>query len=142
MPGQAQFTFSVRDYAILRGIAVHRPQGLLGYFSLLNDKLAAGTVVEERDMPPGIVRLDSVVRYRINDDAALEHQLVIGPAREVLGRTVSVRSLHGLALIGLAAGQVVELPEPNGGSTRITLEAVLAQPERLLPARRPGTMQR
>ena len=132
MSGQSEreaFVLTERDYAILRGIAVHRPQGQRGYIALLQRKLIAAEVVEDEEIDAQIVTLDSLVRYRVGEGTPLEHRLVIGPAKEVLGKTVSLRSLPGLALIGLHASQSIELPQADGDSVTITAEAVLYQPE-------------
>lgn len=129
MPDQPEFIYAETDHAILRGIAVHRPMGQRGYYALLQHKLMAGEVVEDVEVPPTVVRLNGVVRYRIGEGKPLEHKLVIGPAREVLGRTVSVRSLYGLALIGARDGQVVTLTHLDGPTEEVQVEAVLSQPE-------------
>ena len=118
-----------RDYAILRGIAVHRPQGQRGYFALLREKLETTEVVDERDILPEIVTLDSLVRYRIGTGRPLEHTLVIGPSREVFGKTVSVRSIYGLALIGMRDEQVSTLQLGGDEPEQLSVEMVLFQPE-------------
>lgn len=130
MRDQPQYFYTQADYAILRGIAVHRPMtGQRGYYDLLHHKLAAGDAVVEGALPPEVVRLNSLVRYRISEGRPLEHRLVIGSAREVLGRTVSLRSLYGLALIGARAGQAVVLDCFDGPAERVFVEELLAQPE-------------
>lgn len=128
MSVQPPYILTSRDYAILRGIAVHRPQGQRGYFALLREKLLTAETVERDQIAPEIVTLDSVVRYRIGDGKALEHKLVIGPAREVFGQTVSVRSIYGLALIGMRHEQVVSLALDGTTSDRVTVDMVLFQP--------------
>lgn len=122
-------TLTARDYAILRGIALHRPQGQLGYFALLREKLDSAAVVDERDIAPEIVTLDSLVRYRIGGGRPLEHTLVIGPSREVFGKTVSVRSIYGLALIGMRDEQVAMLRLGGDEPEQLSVDMVLFQPE-------------
>lgn len=126
MSGQAQFVMTDRDYAILRGIAMARLGGQRGYFDLLRNKLMQSDIVPPEDIDPSIVTLNSQVRYRIGDGRWLEHRLVLGAAREVIGETVSLRSLYGLALMGMRDEQVLEIDDEQGP---VTVESVLYQPE-------------
>lgn len=126
MSGSAQFVMTDRDYAILRGIALARPAGERGYFDLLRHKLVHADIVRPQDIDPQVVTMNSQVRYRIDDGPWLEHRLVLGAAREVIGQTVSLRSLHGLALLGMRDDQALD-QHPEGST--ITVESILYQPE-------------
>lgn len=126
MPGPAQFVLTSRDYAILRGLALARPSGERGYFDLLRHKLVNVEIVDPEMIEPTIVTMNSQVRYRVGEGRWQEHRLVLGAAREVIGQTVSLRSLHGLALLGMHNDQVFSFgvePVP------ITVSDVLYQPE-------------
>ena len=126
MPGPAQFVLTDRDYSILRGIAMARPLAERGYFDLLRHKLVHADIVDPQLIDPMVVTMNSQVRYRIGDGRWQEHRLVLGAAREVIGQTISLRSLHGLALLGLRDEQVISFgDEPIS----VTVEAVLFQPE-------------
>jgi regulator of nucleoside diphosphate kinase len=126
MSGPDQFVMTERDYAILRGIALARPSGERGYFDLLRRKLVETQIVAPEAIDPEIVTMNSQVRYRIGDGRWLEHRLVLGAAREVIGQTVSLRSLHGLALLGMRDEQ--EITYDAEGSA-ISVSSVLFQPE-------------
>jgi regulator of nucleoside diphosphate kinase len=126
MSGSAQFVMTDRDYAILRGIALARPSGERGYFDLLRHKLVHTRIVAPEEIDPEVVTMNSQVRYRVGDGRWLEHRLVLGAAREVIGQTVSLRSMHGLALLGMRDEQIFEY-DPEQGP--VTVNAVLYQPE-------------
>ena len=126
MPGPAQFVMTDRDYAILRGIAMARPSGERGYFDLLRHKLVQADIVESDRIDPGVVTMNSQVRYRVGDGRWLEHKLVLGAAREIIGQTVSLRSLYGLALLGMRDEQEFTYDAELGP---VTVSSVLYQPE-------------
>jgi len=126
MGAPAQFFMTDRDYAILRGIAMARPTGERGYFDLLRHKLVYADIVAPDAIDPDIVTLDSHVRYRLGDGRWLEHRLVIGAPREIIGQTVSLRSMHGLALLGMRDEQVFAF---DGAAEAVTVHSVLYQPE-------------
>jgi regulator of nucleoside diphosphate kinase len=126
MPGPAQFVLTDRDYAILRGLAMARPTGERGYFDLLRHKLVHADIVDPGLIDPSTVTLNSQVRYRIGDGRWQEHRLVLGAAREVIGQTISLRSLHGLALLGMQDEQVFSFGEEP---VSVAVSGVLYQPE-------------
>lgn len=126
MPNTPRFVMTDRDYAILRGIAMARPSGERGYFDLLRQKLVGSDIVDSAMIDPGIVTMNSQVRYRIGQGRWLEHRLVLGAAREVIGETVSLRSLHGLALLGMRDEQQFTYDEEVGP---VIVASVLYQPE-------------
>ena len=121
-----QFVMTDRDYAILRGIAMARPSGERGYFDLLRHKLVQADIVESDRIDPGVVTMNSQVRYRVGDGRWLEHKLVLGAAREIIGQTVSLRSLYGLALLGMRDEQEFTYDAELGP---VTVSSVLYQPE-------------
>lgn len=126
MSGPAQFVMTERDYAILRGIAMARLSGGRGYFDLLRRKLAATEIMAAELIDRTVVTMNSQVRYRVGEEGWLEHRLVLGTAREVIGQTVSLRSLHGLALLGMRDGQVFSDDADMGP---VEIAAVLYQPQ-------------
>ena len=109
-----------RDYAIMRGIVLHRPLAPRGYYSLLMARLLLAEIVDE--VEDQVVALDSVVRYRIGAGRTLEHKLVLGSFDALMGKTLSVRTLVGVALLGARAPRSVALP---GDDQEVVLEAVI-----------------
>ena len=103
--GTTRVVLTSRDHAILCGIAVQGVVTQHAYLRLLSEKLDATLVGRAGELPPGTVHLGSHVRYRIDGGKLLEHRLVIGPRDEIAGKTCSLRSLHGLALLGMREGE-------------------------------------
>ena len=141
MTGQPQLfeeigiMLSERDHAILRGIAVHGGEGRRDYLALLTEKLTGAVIVDAAELATATVRLGSRVRYRIGDSAIMEHTLVIGANKEVLGQTCSLKSIYGLALIGMSSGQSASLLRADGAREVIAVESVdLPEP---VPPRHP-----
>jgi regulator of nucleoside diphosphate kinase len=109
-----------RDYAIMRGIALHRPLAPRGYYSVLMARLLLAEIIDE--VEDQVVALDSVVRYRIGAGRTLEHKLVLGSFDALMGKTLSVRTLVGVALLGARAPQSITLP---GEDQEVVLEDVV-----------------
>ena len=122
----SHISLTARDYAILRGIALHRPLAPRGYYTLLSAKLVCAEVVE--NVAEDVATLDSLVRYRVGAGSTLEHRLVVGSFESMMGTNVSVRSMVGLALIGARAGHEVDLPGRE--ETRVAIETVSPAPRR------------
>jgi hypothetical protein len=117
LAGPARLT--ERDYAIMRGIALHRPLAPRGYYTLLIARLLHAEIVDE--VEDHVVALNSVVRYRVGTGRTLEQKLVLGSFDALMGKTLSVRTLAGVALLGARAPQSIALP---GQDQAVTLEAV------------------
>lgn len=117
LAGPARLT--ERDYAIVRGIALHRPLAPRGYYTLLIARLLHAEIVDE--VEDHVVALNSVVRYRVGTGRTLEQKLVVGSFDALMGKTLSVRTLAGVALLGARAPQSITLP---GHDQELTLEAV------------------
>lgn len=130
---EAVITLTDRDHAILRGIAVHGGEGRRDYLALMAEKLANAVIVETNELASTIVRLGSRVRYRVGNGGIMEHTLVIGANKEILGQTRSLKTLYGLALIGMSSGQSTSLLRADGAREVIAVESV-SMPE---PAPRP-----
>ena len=108
-PGPVSLTS--RDYQIMLGIALHRPIAPRGYHTLLNSRLIAAEVLDEVD--DDVVTIDSLVRYRVGAGNALEHRLVLGSFEALMGKTLSVRTLVGVAMLGARALDTIPLTGPD-----------------------------
>ena len=97
----------------------------------LEDELARADVVAPQDVPENVVTMNARVR------------IVIAPARESTDVTlvyphdfrgekgqVNVLAPVGAAILGLAEGQEIEWPQPDGHLMKVKIEKVLYQPER------------
>lgn len=97
----------------------------------LEDELARADVVAPQDVPANVVTMNARVL------------IVIAPAVEAMEITlvyphdfrgdkgqVNVIAPIGAAILGLAEGQEIEWPQPDGQMMKVKIEKVVYQPER------------
>ena len=97
----------------------------------LEDELARAVVVASQDVPANVVTMNARVL------------IVIAPAVEAMEITlvyphdfrgdkgqVNVIAPIGAAILGLAEGQEIEWPQPDGHLLNVKIDKVLYQPER------------
>jgi len=97
----------------------------------LEDELARADMVAPQDVPANVVTMNARVL------------IVIAPAVEAMEITlvyphdfrgdkgqVNVIAPIGAAILGLAEGQEIEWPQPDGHLMKVKIEKVLYQPER------------
>lgn len=118
-----------RDHAILFGLA--RQAGLHSstYYEELHGKLSRAIIVSLADVQPDLVTLGSFVRYRVNGGRALEHKVRLHPRPGQEQETLSVKTLRGLALVGMQEGQMFMTSQSEEMQEAIEIEMVLFQPE-------------
>jgi regulator of nucleoside diphosphate kinase len=102
----------------------------------IRQKLAAAIVVPPPEIAPDIVTLHSRVHFRIDGGPLEERTLVSRHSEEVIGLTLLVWTVRGLALLGLRVGQSVPVRRLDGSYEVISVEAVPYQPEAAGRARR------
>lgn len=95
----------------------------------LEAELSRARVVDEHEVPPGVVTMNSRVRCR-EELSGHEYILkLVYPNDAGAEDTVSILAPVGTALLGLSVGQHIDWPGPGGKSLRLTLLAVEYQPE-------------
>ena len=97
----------------------------------LEDELARADVVAPQDVPENVVTMNARVRIIIapaleSTDITLVYPLDF---RGEKGQ-VNVLAPVGAAILGLAEGQEIEWPQPDGHLMKVKIEKVLYQPER------------
>ncbi len=129
MATEPRFHLTTRDHAILQTLFdAHRgPHG--PYLLLLEQKLRGSALAFSDDIPADVVTLGSRVAYTIDGMPAGPHALVEGDAPGGPGDAVSVRTLRGLALLGLSEGSAVVVDLGSGVSEALRVVQVLSQPE-------------
>ena len=91
-------------------------------YSALADELDAATVVADELVPPGVVKMNSVVTFRnIESGRVSTLKLVYPNESSVTSESVSVLAPVGAALIGLHEGEEICWPLPNGQSARLQI---------------------
>ncbi len=96
----------------------------------LQTELARATVVAQREIPRGVVTMNSRVRFK--DDVTGEEsevQLVYPENADIVEGKISVLAPVGTALLGLTESDSIEWPVPSGKQRVLTVVAVLFQPE-------------
>lgn len=97
----------------------------------LEDELARAEVVEPEDVPANVVSMNAKVLITIAPaKEATEITLVYPHDFKGDKGQVNVVAPIGTAILGLAEGQEIEWPQPDGHIMKVKIEKVLYQPER------------
>lgn len=131
MATEPLFQLTTRDHAILEAM-LERHRGPHGPFArLLERKLRASAIAFREDIPPGVVTLGSRVGYLVDGRPAGPHLLVEDDADAAAGHALSIRTIRGLALLGLSvrAEIVVDLGEDVSETLRVEAVAQPPAPE-------------
>jgi regulator of nucleoside diphosphate kinase len=82
---------------------------------LLYEELARARIVDDNELPEGVVTLGCRIRFR-NEDSGKEHERVLVMPREVTadGEAISILTPAGAALLGLSAGDEIRWPHGDG----------------------------
>jgi regulator of nucleoside diphosphate kinase len=93
-------------------------------------EMKRATIVDENQTPPNVVTMHSRVEFRHDDSGATQIATLVYPGeRDLYEDGISVVTPVGATLIGLAEGQSLSYPAPDGRPTSITVLRILYQPE-------------
>lgn len=110
-----------RDLALLRMLREH---------AHLASELDRADVVDSRDVPPDVVTMNSRVVFEdVASGRTTEITIVLPHDADVQRGKVSVLAPVGTALLGLAEGDSILWPFPDGSSRSLRVVAVTYQPE-------------
>ena len=129
MATEPRFHLTTRDHAILQALADGWRGARSPYLLALEQKLRASALAFSDDIPAGVVTLDSRVAYTVNGGPAGPHVLVQDDAPDLPDDRISVRTMRGLALLGLPEGAAATVDLGNGASEELRVVEVLSQPE-------------
>lgn len=129
MSSQPAITVSSLDLQrierVLRAQSVRHLPGV----DALQAELDRANVVEPVDMPPGIVTMNSTVRF-CDDATGNRHELtLVYPDGAGAPGTVSILAPTGSALLGLSVGQSIAWQVPGGRKLQLRVLEVVRQPE-------------
>jgi regulator of nucleoside diphosphate kinase len=97
--------------------------------SALQDELERATIVPAAGVPPGVVTMNSRVRYfDEHTGVCREIELVYPEHADIADAKVSVLAPVGTALLGLEVGQSIDWPFPSGEMRRLRVQQVLDPP--------------
>lgn len=97
--------------------------------ALIQRKLDAAVVVFRDDIPPKVVTLNSRVAYRVDHGILKEHLIVQSVGTGFPDFALSIHTLRGLGLLGLAEGQSITIDAYDGKEETLFVESVIFQPE-------------
>ncbi len=105
------------------------PGGDASHQALL-DELARADIVEPQDIRPGVVTMNSTVRFEIGTpDEQFCLTLSYPKDMDQVANGISILTPIGTALLGLSVGDTIDWPRPDGQLLKVRLLEVLYQPE-------------
>ncbi len=96
----------------------------------LRAELNRADVVEQQDIPPDVVTMNSKVRFALDSGEEFSLTLVYPHDADGSAERISILAPVGSALLGLTTGEHIEWPRPGGGMLKVRLVEVVYQPER------------
>ena len=121
---------SEHDLHRLETMLEHQPK-LTPTMQLLEEELARADVVDPQDMPANVVTMNAKVLLTIAPSIEASEITLVYP-HDFKGEKgqVNVVAPIGAAILGLAEGQEIEWPQPDGQMMKVKIEKVVYQPER------------
>ena len=95
----------------------------------LEQELRRASVVEPRDMPAGVVTMNSTVRFEDVKTGSQHALTLVYPKGAGAPDTISVLAPAGSALLGLSVGLSIAWPMPGGRTLELRILEVISQPE-------------
>lgn len=95
----------------------------------LRAELDRADVVEPAEMPPHIVTMNSTVTFEDEENGEKLTLTLVYPSGAGAAGTVSILAPVGSALLGLARGQQIDWPMPDGRKRRLKVLEIAYQPE-------------
>ena len=97
----------------------------------LREELDRAQILPSEEMPGDVVTMNSRIRFVV-EPAGKEMEMTLVYPRDFTGAPdqLSVTTLAGVAVLGLAVGQQIEWLAPNGQTVRARIVDVAYQPER------------
>ncbi|GHA28583.1 nucleoside diphosphate kinase regulator [Oceanisphaera arctica] len=122
-------TVSTLDLARLEALLEKQPDS--DTVRRLEDELDRANVVAPTEVPDNIVTMNSTITFTMASSKETFTKTLCYP-RDMDGakEKISVLAPIGAALIGLAIGQSIQWPGPNGKTLQVTITAIDYQPER------------
>lgn len=124
--------FTVNDLDRIKGfleLATASKAERYQYLLRLKEELVNAVVLAPEDIPPDIVTINSVVRFKdLTTGDSMTVTLVLPDEADFNEKKISLLAPLGVALLGCKAGDMVKYKAP-GGIAKIAIEEILYQPE-------------
>ena len=86
--------------------------------------------VDSSDIPPGVVTMNSTVRFKVASSGESFCKTLVYPKdMDDSGDKISILAPIGSAIIGLSQGDDIQWPAPGGKTLTVHIDEVLYQPE-------------
>jgi regulator of nucleoside diphosphate kinase len=122
-------TVSSLDLARLEQMMAEPKYQKLPGLADLQRELDRATVLEPTEIPPGLVTMNSTVRF-VEDSTLSEYELtLVYPNEGGAAGAISILVPVGSALLGLSVGQTIDWQVPGGREITLRILDVLRQPE-------------
>ncbi|QKJ66903.1 nucleoside diphosphate kinase regulator [Deefgea piscis] len=129
MDQQPSITISSLDLAriekLMHSAAAKNSPGL----AALQNELDRANVLEPTQIPPGLVTMNSTVRFIEDASGALSELTLVYPDEGGAAGSVSILAPVGSALLGLSVGQSIHWQVPGGRELELRILDVVKQPE-------------
>ena len=127
---QPQIIITEQDLHRLETMLEHQAK-LTPTMQHLENELARAEVVAPQDIPANIVTMNAKVLITIAPATESTEITLVYP-HDFKGEKgqVNIVAPIGTAILGLAEGQEIEWPQPDGHTMQVKIEKVIYQPER------------
>lgn len=130
MARQSELILTSRDFDRLERLLESLPAGSFPGKQALQEELARAKIVEPRDVPPDVVTMNSVVRFRLAESGEEFRLRLVYPSEGEGPDRISILAPVGSALLGLSVGDELEWPLPSGRVSTVKVVEIVRQPER------------
>jgi regulator of nucleoside diphosphate kinase len=121
---------TTEDFRALRLLAHQRRGVALAVCDFLLGELNRAIICAPDWVPDDVVTMNSRVTFKASDGTGCETRMLVFPHRyDPTGQAISVLTPLGAALIGLAAGSVIDYRDRQGDISSVRVERVVYQPE-------------
>lgn len=129
MSTKPPIVISSRDLERLEALLERMPPAQAEGYAALRDELERAEVREPAQMPADVVTMNSQVVVEDESEGERIEVTLVYPAAAGPAGHVSVLAPVGSALLGLAKGQPIDWPMPNGQVRRLRVVEIRYQPE-------------
>lgn len=128
MVTEPHFQLTTGDHTILQAMLERHDGPYDAFMSLLERKVRESTIYFRDDIPANVVTIGTRLIYVVNQTTRGPREIVAGEAEERAG-VLSIRTLHGLALLGLCVGSALRVPAETGGIELVQVREIVSQPQ-------------
>ena len=125
MNSKPSIAVSRTDLERIEALLDRQPAAQAESFAKLRAELDRANVVESSEMPAHTVSMNSTVTFEDEDNGEKLTRTLVYPAAAGAPGTVSILAPVGSALLGLARGQEIDFPMPDGRKRSLRVLEVL-----------------